>query len=243
LASAIVGFEALMRWAHPRLGLIAPDRFIPIAEANGLIVPMGRWAIMTACRTAATWAHTTDGREGVYVTVNVSGRQLAVAGIVDHVAHALDVSGLAPSSLVLEMTESVLVSDPAAVAERLQQLSSLGVKLAIDDFGTGYSSLSYLRQFPIDILKIDKSFTRTITAEEPRPVMLHGLLELARTLDLEIVAEGIERDAQLESLRTQHCQLGQGYLFGRPMSADDIPALLRTHGVRDEASALPLLAT
>jgi len=151
------------------------------------------------------------------MAVNLSTRQLARHDIVEHVRAALRLSGLPASALVLEMTESVLVHDPLTVAQRLHELHELGVKLAIDDFGTGYSSLSYLRQFPVDILKIDRSFVHSITERDSLPAIVRGLLELGRTLDLETVAEGIELPVQRDSLREQHCRFGQGFLFSHPL--------------------------
>jgi diguanylate cyclase (GGDEF)-like protein len=220
----IVGFEALLRWNHPELGIVMPDKFIPIAEANGMIVPMGRWVLQTACRTAAGWRDRHPGQ--LTMAVNLSARQLASSELLHHVQHALHSAGLDPSALVLEMTETALIQDAALASARLHQLRTLGVRLAIDDFGTGYSSLSYLRKFPVDILKIDRSFINTITDREKIPAIVRGLLDLGRTLQLETVAEGIESDAQLGQLRDQHCELGQGYLFARPLPAEEAEVLL-----------------
>ncbi|MGZ4761176.1 MAG: putative bifunctional diguanylate cyclase/phosphodiesterase, partial [Ilumatobacteraceae bacterium] len=221
----VVGFEALIRWDHPTIGVIDPDAFIHIAEGNGTIVAIGKWVLEEACRTAAKWQSTYPHSQ-LTMAVNLSARQIATPDLVDHVAKALEESGLPPSSLVLEMTESVLVQDAAVAAERLGELRGLGVRLAIDDFGTGYSSLSYLRQFPIDILKIDKSFTETITDKSLTPAIVRGLLDLAKTLRIATVAEGIEFDVQRDSLRDQHCDYGQGFLFARPLNIDDASALI-----------------
>jgi diguanylate cyclase (GGDEF)-like protein/PAS domain S-box-containing protein len=220
----IVGFEALLRWEHPELGAVMPDQFIPIAEDNGTIIPIGRWVLQTACRTAAAWRDKHPGH--LTMAVNLSARQLASADLFHHVQDALRAARLDPSALVLEMTETALVQDATLAAARLHQLRTLGVRLAIDDFGTGYSSLSYLRQFPVDILKIDRSFINTITDRERIPAIVRGLLDLARTLELETIAEGIETDAQLGQLRDQHCGLGQGYLFARPLPLERAEALL-----------------
>jgi EAL domain-containing protein (putative c-di-GMP-specific phosphodiesterase class I) len=241
-SGGLVGFEALVRWEHPELGTILPDRFIPIAEQNDTIIAIGRWVLDEACRTAAGWI----GRHGSPLTmaVNVSGRQLASSELLDHVTAALRDAGLEPSALVLEITETSLVQDPELAAVRLRALHALGVRLAIDDFGTGYSSLSYLRQFPVDILKIDRSFVASIAGAGALPPLVRGLLDLGRTLELEIVAEGIESPAQLTQLRAQHCQLGQGYLFARPMSADeaerrldDLVRHVTPHGAGDRSTA------
>jgi EAL domain-containing protein (putative c-di-GMP-specific phosphodiesterase class I) len=222
---AVAGFEALLRWDHPTLGLVEPETFIPIAEGNGTIVAIGQWVLNEACRTAAGWSRTPRA-EPLTMAVNVSVRQIATPEIVDHVRAALDSSGFPAASLILELTESVLVHDAATAAQRLGALCALGVHVAIDDFGTGYSSLSYLRQFPIDVLKIDKSFTRSITDESPAPPIVRGLLDLAKTLGIATVAEGIETVVQRDSLRRQHCDYGQGFLFHRPLGIAEAGALV-----------------
>jgi diguanylate cyclase (GGDEF)-like protein/PAS domain S-box-containing protein len=221
----VVGFEALLRWDHPTRGVIQPDAFIPIAESSGTIVAIGRWVLEEACRTAASWRHKFPSRK-LTMAVNLSARQLAAPDIVSDVANALVKSGFAASSLILEMTESVLVQDADTATRRLEALRALGVRLAIDDFGTGYSSLSYLRQFPIDILKIDKSFTDTIVERAQVPPIVHGLLELAKTLNMTTVAEGIEFEVQRDNLRDQHCEYGQGFLFSIPLDLADAGKLL-----------------
>lgn len=222
----IVGFEALVRWEHPVLGTIPPDQFIPIAENNGMIVAIGEWVLLTACRTAAIWRDRHSAP--LTMAVNLSARQLAAPELLDHVQNALRVAGLDPRALVLEMTETALVQDPALAATKLGQLRELGVRLAIDDFGTGYSSLSYLRQFPVDILKIDRSFIDMIVDREHVPPIVRGLLELGRTLQLETVAEGIESGAQLAQLREEGCRFGQGFLFARPLCVEEAERLLET---------------
>jgi diguanylate cyclase (GGDEF)-like protein len=223
----VVGFEALLRWDHPTRGVVSPVVFIPIAEANGTIVDIGQWVLEKACHTAARWQQAHPGAR-LTMAVNLSARQLATPDIVDHVAAALADSGIEPRSLILEMTESVLVEDSDTAAQRLRELRALGVRLAIDDFGTGYSSLSYLRQFPIDILKIDRSFIDTITDRSQLPAIVRGLIELAKTLRLQTVAEGIELEVQLDTLRDQHCEFGQGFFFAEPLELDRATELL-TH--------------
>jgi diguanylate cyclase (GGDEF)-like protein len=222
----IVGFEALLRWDHPRLGLVVPDRFIPIAEQTGLIIPIGRWVLEAACKTAASWQRQFPRLRPLTMAVNVSAKQLAHADLSRYVAESLARSELPASALVLEITETVLIEDPTGAAERLNELHRLGVRLAIDDFGTGYSSLSYLRQFPIDILKIDRSFINTITRREEVPAIVRGLIDLGRTLELETIAEGIEQTDQHRALRDEHCELGQGFLFAEPLRPDDAELLL-----------------
>jgi EAL domain-containing protein (putative c-di-GMP-specific phosphodiesterase class I) len=231
-SDAVVGFEALLRWNHPTRGLVNPDAFIPAAEANGCIADIGRWVLDQACRTAAGW-HVRHPDQALTMAVNLSTRQLARPEIVGHVRAALHDNGLAASQLVLEMTESVLVHDPVTVARRLHELRDLGVQLAIDDFGTGYSSLSYLRQFPVDILKVDQSFVHSITERDNLPAIVRGLLELGRTLGLEIIAEGIELPVQRDSLRGQHCRFGQGFLFSHPLREQEAGDLLERSSMRE----------
>jgi diguanylate cyclase (GGDEF)-like protein/PAS domain S-box-containing protein len=222
----VVGFEALLRWQHPRLGLLTPDRFINIAEETGLIMPIGRWVLETACQMGSTWNAEFARPVPLSMAVNVSGRQLSDPDLIRYVSEALRRSRLTPSALVLEMTESVLIEDPSSAAIRLHELRRLGVRLAVDDFGTGYSSLSYLRQFPVDILKIDRSFIDTITERDKVPAIVRGLLDLGRTLEMETVAEGIEEDFQHDRLRQERCELGQGYLFARPLPPDEVELLM-----------------
>ena len=222
----IVGFEALVRWEHPELGTIMPECFIPIAEDNGMIIPIGRWVLREACRTAADWLDRYP--RNLTMAVNLSARQLAAPELSADVREALLDAGLDPAALVLEMTETALVKDPLLAASKLHELRKLGIRLAIDDFGTGYSSLSYLRQFPVDILKIDRSFINTITDSNKIPAIVRGLLDLGRTLQLETVAEGIESVEQLDQLRDQQCLLGQGFLFARPLPPEQAEQLLES---------------
>ena len=228
----VIGFEALIRWNHPTLGNVAPDRFIPIAEDNGMIIPIGLWVLRTACSAAARWQQERPDQKHLTIAVNLSARQLASPSLLADVRRALSDSCLAPASLVLEMTETALVSDPEIATRRLAELRTLGVRLAIDDFGTGYSSLSYLRQFPVDILKIDRSFVNTIQPGSELPPLVRGLLDLGHTLDLEIVAEGIETASQLEQLRQQHCGYGQGYLFAKAIPCHEVSEYLARESAR-----------
>jgi EAL domain-containing protein (putative c-di-GMP-specific phosphodiesterase class I) len=222
----VVGFEALLRWHHPTLGTVEPDRFIPIAEETGLIIPIGTWVLHEACRTVAGWHRDHPQHNRLSMAVNVSARQLACPDLVADVRSALADTGIDPSTLVLEMTETALVRDTIVAAKRLEQLSALGVRLAIDDFGTGYSSLSYLRQFPFDILKIDRSFISTITDRTQVPAIVRGLLDLGHTLELETIAEGVELGFQRDQLRGENCDLAQGFLFSRPLAPTDAEQLL-----------------
>jgi diguanylate cyclase (GGDEF)-like protein/PAS domain S-box-containing protein len=215
----VVGHEALLRWNHPRRGLVPPADFIPLAEESGLIVPIGRWVTREATRQAAQWQR--GGGPALRMSVNVSAQQFQHPGFVWDVSDALERSGLDPHQLVLEITESVLVQDAGRVAGRLRRLRAIGVRVALDDFGTGYSSLSYLRRFPIDVLKIDKSFVDDIATSHEARAVVGAIVQLGRTLDLEVVAEGVEDAGQVLALAGLSCPLGQGYRFGRPVPAPD----------------------
>ncbi|MHB8683688.1 MAG: bifunctional diguanylate cyclase/phosphodiesterase [Dehalococcoidia bacterium] len=223
----MVGVEALVRWQHPERGLILPAEFIPLAEESGVISALGRWVLDTACHQTRQWQTSHSGAAGFSVAVNVSVRQLQQTSFTAEVAQALEASGLAPQDLILEVTESVMMQDIEATVAVLRDLKRLGVRLAIDDFGTGYSSLSYLAQFPFDILKIDKSFVDGADAEGSQIELTRAIIDLGRTLHLEIVAEGIERAEQLAQLQALRCDLGQGYLFAHPLRPDQIDDLLR----------------
>ncbi len=229
----VTGVEALIRWRHPTRGVVAPDVFIPIAEQSGLIVPIGRWVLSEACRQAAVW-HGHGHRVGIWV--NVSARQLDDDGLVEDVRDALEFSMLDPEALTLEITETTLMRDCSATAERLIALKELGVRIAIDDFGTGYSSLAYLSRFPTDTLKIDRSFVEDIATSKASAALIHTFVQLGKTLDVEMLAEGVEEPAQLEALQREQCDLGQGFLFSRPLEAGDMELLL--DGASSSAQAL-----
>jgi diguanylate cyclase (GGDEF)-like protein len=220
----VIGAEALLRWRHPVRGVLAPEAFVPIAEESGLIVPIGRWVLREACAQAAAW-HSRGHRVGV--AVNVSARQLDDDTLIEDVSKAVGDSGLAAHWLTLEVTETALMRDPEATARRLQELKRLGVRIAIDDFGTGYSSLAYLRQFPADALKIDRSFVSDIAASQQSTALVRTLVQLGKTLQIETLAEGIEDNAQLQTLRREHCDHGQGFLFSRPLEVDALEAFLQ----------------
>ena len=222
----VVAVEALLRWEHPTRGTISPAVFIPLAEVSGLIVPIGAWVLREACHQAAAW--NADAGELV-VSVNVSPRQLIDADFEHHVADALESSGLAPDRLCLEITESAVIADPAGAVAKLQQLKSLGVRLALDDFGVGQSSLSQLKVLvPVETLKIDKSFIDGLTRDPEDQAIVHAVLELARSLGMATVAEGIEDPEQAEILQNLSCTIGQGYHFARPQEADAITQLVRS---------------
>ncbi len=219
----ITGVEALIRWRHPVHGVLAPDSFIPIAEASGMIGQIGRWVVETACSQAAEWR---DQGRPVAVSVNVSARQLDNDDLVREVADALAATRLDPAMLTLEITETALMQDVDAAAIRLHRLKGLGVRVAIDDFGTGYSSLSHLRRLPIDALKIDRSFIADIAASPQSKALIHTLVQLGKTLGLETLGEGIEEDSQLRQLQAEHCDYGQGFLLARPLDVAEVEELL-----------------
>jgi diguanylate cyclase (GGDEF)-like protein/PAS domain S-box-containing protein len=219
------GVEALVRWQHPERGLIPPLDFIPFAEESGLIVPIGRWVLFEACRTAASWGLEDDAAPPS-ISVNVSPLRFRHPGFVEELKEVLATTGLPPERLVLEITESALVEDVAKVVERLEELKKLGVQLAIDDFGTGYSSLSYLKHFPVDVLKIDKTFIDSIALGAEDSALARAVLSLGQSLGLTIVAEGVEEGAQAEVLKGLGCPLAQGYRFSRPVPASEIARLI-----------------
>jgi EAL domain-containing protein (putative c-di-GMP-specific phosphodiesterase class I) len=215
----VVGLEALLRWQHPERGEVAPLDFVPLAEECGLIVSIGRWVLDEACAYAARLRKST-GRD-LEISVNVSARQLQCPEFVEHVDNALDRSGLPASLLTLELTESVLVAAGERVEQRLAALKERGVRLALDDFGTGYASLAYLQRLPVDIVKIDRSFTARIDSGDDDVALLRGIVGLGKALGLELVAEGIERDAQEGIVQALGCDGAQGFHFGRPSSGAD----------------------
>jgi diguanylate cyclase (GGDEF)-like protein/PAS domain S-box-containing protein len=212
--SEITGYEALVRWEHPTLGELPPGEFIPLAEETGLIVGLGEWVLTEACMEA-TNLHRLHGRP-LHMSVNVSARQLHHPDFFRHVTRALDASALMPGLLTLELTESTLLSSDERVARTLGKIKELGVVLALDDFGTGYASLSYLRQFPIDVVKIDRSFTAHVDTKDGDLVLLKGIIDLGHALELNLVAEGIETSEQHTIVRKLGCQQAQGFYFGRP---------------------------
>lgn len=223
ITGSLVGVEALLRWMHPERGVVTPDEFIPALEASGLIVPVGGWVLEEACRQAALW-----NRRGhpLSVSVNVAARQLERDRVVDDVHNALKRSDLEPARLVLELTESGLMHDVDATVARLQLLKAIGVRIAIDDFGTGFSSLAYLRKFPIDVLKIDRSFVSGMADATEATAIVRSLVQLGEALGLETVAEGIETDDQRDRLSEESVRYGQGFLFARPMELEQLNRIL-----------------
>jgi diguanylate cyclase (GGDEF)-like protein len=221
----LTGVEALVRWNRDERGLVEPSEFIPIAEDTGMILPIGQFVLEEACRQAGDWQRQLPEGAPLSVNVNLSARQLAHPGFVEEVAKVLASSELSPGSLVLEITETVLMEGDGTV-RRLAELRDLGVRLAIDDFGTGYSSLSYLRRFPIDILKMDKTFVQGVGTTAGDDALARAIIDLTHTLGLVVVAEGIERREQAVELRRLDCNLGQGYYFTRPLAASTIEPMI-----------------
>ncbi len=232
---AFTGVEALLRWRHPERGVVQPDDFIPALESSGLIVPVGAWVLHEACRQGAVWH-----RQGYRfaVSVNVAARQVDQDRIVDDVRDALSISGLDPDLLILELTETTLMHDVEGIVARLQMLKAVGVRIAIDDFGTGYSSLAYLRQFPIDVLKIDRSFVSGIADTTESAALVHTLVQLGKVLGLETIAEGIETDDQRLRLKAEDVDTGQGFLFARPLEVEDVNRFLEGSAGKPEASVI-----
>jgi diguanylate cyclase (GGDEF)-like protein/PAS domain S-box-containing protein len=236
----LVGHEALARWNHPDRGLLSPDEFIPLAEETGLILPLGRWVLHEACRQARHWQIRHESARALRISVNVSAKQFQHADLVADVTSALLGAGLDPQSLVLEITESILVENVEAIIVRMWELKQIGVSLAIDDFGTGYSSLSYLRDFPVDILKLDKSFVDDLGRPSENGALAESIVLLANKLHLQTTAEGIETKEQLDVLRSFGCQLGQGFYFAKPLTSSTAESALSAIDQRSLSS--PLLA-
>jgi diguanylate cyclase len=222
----IVGAEALVRWNHPERGNITPSQFIPIAEETGLIVSLGEWVLKTAYQQIRCW----NDRFGEPITlaVNLSSRQFAQTDLLTYIARLLDENSDDASKLELEITESVLIQNPQQASQKLHELKKLGIKIAIDDFGTGYSSLSYLRQFPFDILKIDRHFVRNLDSDETNTAIVKAILQIARSLELKVVAEGVETEAELAFFARYPCDEIQGYVFSRPLSVFEFEKLLES---------------
>jgi predicted signal transduction protein with EAL and GGDEF domain len=229
---AVVGAEALLRWNHPELGMIPPARFIPVAEDSGLIVPIGEWVIREACRQAVAWQ--ADGLPPLVMAVNLSAVQFKRGDVEQTVKQALSSTGFDPHWLELELTESILIQNTEQVLASVQRLKLLGVKLSIDDFGTGYSSLSYLKRFAVDKLKIDQSFIRDLATDPDDAAIIRAIIQMARSLNLKTIAEGVETPGMLEQLRLFSCDEAQGYYFARPMPAQAFADFLADRVVRQD---------
>jgi len=222
---AITGVEALLRWKNPILGLVTPTQFIPVAEETGMIVPIGRWVIKTACAQNIAWQR--QGLPPVRMAVNLSLRQLMDDKLLEDITAALNDSGMAPNLLEMEITESMVMYKPERLIEALTKIKNMGVRLALDDFGTGYSSLAHVKQFPIDTLKIDRSFIRNLSQNSEDKAIIEAIIAMGKTLSLNVVAEGVETMAQDEFLREHICDEMQGYYFSKPVAPDQFADLLR----------------
>ena len=235
---AFTGVEALLRWRHPERGVVQPDDFIPALESTGLIIDVGAWVLHEACRQGAQWQ---SRGHRFTVSVNISAKQLERDRLVDDVREAIALSGFDATELILELTETALMHDSGSTVERLMLLKALGVRVAIDDFGTGYSSLAYLRQFPIDILKIDRSFVSGIADSRESAALVHTLVQLGKVLGIETIAEGVETNDQRSRLENENVDTGQGFLFARPLAVEDLDRLLRDSDGKPEwlSVALP----
>ncbi len=231
-----IRMEALLRWRRAGAETVSPDQFVPLLEESGLIADVGRWVLREACSSCATW-----GSEGadIGVAVNVSIVQLETEEFVRDVADALNDSGIAPGRLTIEITETALMRDAESTAERLPAIKQLGVRLSIDDFGTGYSSLAYLQRFPVDELKIDRSFVSQLEHPDQRDALIRTFVQLGRSLAIETIAEGIEEQSQLSRLQAEQCDIGQGFLFARPMEADECRQFLERWAPRIKVDATP----
>jgi predicted signal transduction protein with EAL and GGDEF domain len=226
----ITGMEALIRWLHPQRGLIYPGQFVPIAEECGLILAIGQWVLVEACKQARAWLDA--GLGVVRVSVNVSAAEFAAKDFLSGVRAVLIATGVKPPNLELELTESVLMDDPEAAVVTLVKLKDMGVQIAIDDFGTGYSSFSYLRRFPSDALKLDQSFVRDIMADPRDAAIVHAMIGMGASLNQRIIAEGVETGAQLDFLRRHGCGGAQGFYFSRPVEAERVANLFKA-GILD----------
>jgi len=229
----IIGFEALMRWQHPTRGLLGPDKFISVAEDTGLIRELGWWSLGEACRRLKEWRNQVGPELDLVISVNLSMKQFVQPNLVQNIGALLNKLGLPPHALKLEITESTVMEDPTAAVEMLLKMKDLGIRLAIDDFGTGYSSLSYLHRFPLDTLKIDRSFISG-EAQGLNGMEIAGtVMPLAKNLQLDVVAEGVETAEQVQQLKKLECKFAQGYFFSEPVSADEAGVLLSDRSLSD----------
>ncbi len=221
----VMGFETLVRWRHPQRGIISPEIFIPIAEKTGVILSLGRWILKTACFRMSTWLDLVPKVDKLFLNINISGKQFVEPGMLEYIKKILKETGLPGSLIKVELTESVLLENIDKLIKVLEKIKKMGIKIAIDDFGTGYSSLSYLYKFPIDILKIDRSFIMRMNRHDKKD-LVPVIISIARNMKMEVVAEGIETVDQLEILRTYGCKYGQGFLFSKPLETDEVTRLL-----------------
>ncbi|MCX6006822.1 MAG: EAL domain-containing protein, partial [Chloroflexi bacterium] len=224
---AITGVEALLRWQNPFLGSVTPTQFIPVAEEAGLIVPIGRWVLRTACSQNVAWQR--QGLPAVCMAVNLSLKQFTDNNLLDDIGAALKDSGMAPDLLELEITESIVMHNSTHIIDTLSKIKNMGVRLAIDDFGTGYSSLAQIKRFPIDTLKVDRSFIRNIPKDIEDNAITEAIIAMGKTLSLTVIAEGVETQEQMDFLKKHACDQIQGYYFSRPIPPDQFADLLHDH--------------
>ena len=222
----IAGFEALVRWRHPERGMVSPADFVPIAEETGLILPLGYWVLRESCRQIRAWQEAFPQYPPLFISVNLSGRQFTQPGLVECIEQVLSETGLEGGSLRLEITESVLIENADMVTKLLERLRSQRIHLCIDDFGTGYSSLSYLHRFPVNVLKIDRSFINKMGAEDENSEIVRTIVSLAHNLGVDVTAEGVESEAQLVKLWALQCEYAQGHFFSTALSSEAAEALL-----------------
>jgi EAL domain-containing protein (putative c-di-GMP-specific phosphodiesterase class I) len=225
--NAITGVEALLRWQNPFLGSVTPTQFIPVAEETGLIVLIGKWVMKTACAQNVAWQ--TQGLPAICMAINLSLRQLTDDNLIDDIRTALNDSGMAPNLLELEITESMVMYDPARMVSILAKIKSMGVRLAIDDFGTGYASLAHIKRFPVDTLKVDRSFIRNVPQDPEDKAITEAIIAMGKALSLTVVAEGVETAEQMNFLREHSCDEMQGYYFSKPIMPEQFADLLRKH--------------
>jgi EAL domain-containing protein (putative c-di-GMP-specific phosphodiesterase class I) len=221
----IIGFESLIRWEHPQQGLISPAKFVQIAEDTGLIIEMDQWMLRESCAQVRTWQEEFPADPPLSISVNLSGKQFAHPDLNDRIREILAETNVSPESLKLEITESSLIENPEAAANTLRMLKELGIRISLDDFGTGYSSLSYLHRFPIDTIKIDRSFIARLNVSKNSEIV-KAIVTLASNLGMEVIAEGVETDEQIARLTGMNCAYVQGYMFSRPLPANEVRDLL-----------------
>jgi EAL domain-containing protein (putative c-di-GMP-specific phosphodiesterase class I) len=238
----LYGFEALVRWQHPERGIISPDDFIPLAEETGLILPIGLQVLQESCNQLRKWQQCSPCHRDLIMSVNLSGKQLTQPDLIKRIEEVLHESQLNPWHLKLEITETVVMENPELAAVTLAKLRGLGVRLSIDDFGTGYSSLSYLNRFPVDTLKIDRSFVTSMNEADENLQIVKTIVTLAGNLGMQVVAEGVESEEQLEQLRSLKCQYGQGYLFSKPLDVTDADLFILNSLRADSLADLELAA-
>lgn len=222
----VIGFEALLRWKHPAKGLMEPKEFIALAEETGLIIPIGKWVLYEACRQLKEWQDA--GYTGITIAVNLSARQFKDASLVETIKEAIDKIGISPEDLELEITETIALDDITYSIDTIQQLKDMGIKISLDDFGTGYSSMNYLKHLPVTNLKIDKSFMDTVMESNNDKAIVSAIITLAKTLDLEVIAEGVENDEQVLFLKEANCDKVQGFLYSNPVTKEEATILLRS---------------